>query len=179
MVCKYDCDFSAWISDSTTDAEIRSLVLNFFPYLSSTAKQSCQGSRLANAFRALIQNLNNLTQADLQILISSGFSLSTLFSASELANLSPFVLRAFSSTIINMQFDKQSARVILNKLIDTSNPSSLTISSIGNLIVGLDVNSLNSLSTNDLRLNLGRILSSVDDMDTYFKELLIQKVFYF
>ena len=37
--CKTDCDFSDWITDNSSIAEIRTLISNFFPYLSSSSKQ--------------------------------------------------------------------------------------------------------------------------------------------
>lgn len=37
--CKTDCDFNDWISDNSSETEIRTLITNFFPYLSASSKQ--------------------------------------------------------------------------------------------------------------------------------------------
>jgi hypothetical protein len=101
-----------------------------------------------------------------------------LFTAKEIANLSASVLSAFKSSIAEMQFDKETARIVLSKLFDTSKPRNLKIVEVKNLIIGLDTASLNLLNVTDIRENLNLIITSVaENVDYYFKYILITKYF--
>jgi hypothetical protein len=125
----------------------------------------------------LIKDSNNLSQDDYNLIVNSGFSLKTLFTTNEIASLSGSVLNAFKSSIITMTFDRESARIILNKLFDVSNVGELDLNTIKNLIIGLDTKALNLLSSSQIKSNLDLIINSVDLMDSYFKEILISRYF--
>ncbi len=125
----------------------------------------------------MIKDSNNLSQDDYNLIVNSGFSLKTLFTTNEIASLSGSVLNAFKSSIITMTFDRESARIILNKLFDVSNVGELDLNTIKNLIIGLDTKALNLLSSSQIKSNLDLIINSVDLMDSYFKEILISRYF--
>ena len=78
----------------------------------------CKSTSIVQSIRKIISNLNNVTQADIQLVIDTGFSLNTLFTAKEIANLSPSVLSAFKNSIFYMQFYRETARIILSKLFN-------------------------------------------------------------
>jgi len=99
-----------------------------------------------------------------------------LFAPSELAQLSPSVLKAFQSSIITMTFDKQTARIILQKIFNVTFASTISLNTLGNLIIGLDSSTLNDVPNSEVKLNLNLILNSVDYADPFFKEILIRKV---
>ena len=128
------------------------------------------------SIRKIISNLNNVTQADIQLVIDTGFSLNTLFTAKEIANLSPSVLSAFKNSIVDMQFDRETARIILSKLFNIS--TDLKLTQIKNLMIGLDTATLILLNVTDIRENIKLIISSIgDDVDFFFKYILITKYF--
>ncbi len=128
------------------------------------------------SIRKIISNLNNVTQADIQLVIDTGFSLNTLFTAKEIANLSPSVLSAFMNSIVDMQFDRETARIILSKLFNIS--TDLKLTQIKNLMIGLDTATLILLNVTDIRENIKLIISSIgDDVDFFFKYILITKYF--
>ena len=138
----------------------------------------CKSTSIVQSIRKIISNLNNVTQADIQLVIDTGFSLNTLFTAKEIANLSPSVLSAFKNSIVDMQFDRETARIILSKLFNISNPTDLKLTQIKNLINGLDTATLLLLNVTDIRENINLIISSIgDDVDFFFKYILITKYF--
>ena len=138
----------------------------------------CKSTSIIQSLRKLISNLTDATQADLQLVIDSGFSLNTLFTTKEIAGLSSSVLSTFKSSIIDMQFDRETARIVLLKLFDTSKPINLRISQLKNLFIGLDTTTLNLLNVTEIRENFNLIISSVgENVDYFFKYILVTKYF--
>ena len=121
----------------------------------------CKSTSIVQSIRKIISNLNNVTQADIQLVIDTGFSLNTLFTAKEIANLSPSVLSAFKNSIVDMQFDRETARIILSKLFNISNPTDLKLTQIKNLINGVDTATLILLNVTDIRENIKLIIFSL------------------
>lgn len=73
-----------------------------------------------------------------------------------------------------MTFDKQTARIILQKIFTFA--STIKLNMLGNLIIGLDSSTLNDVPNSEVKLNLNLILNYLDYADPFFKEILIRKV---
>lgn len=133
----------------------------------------CKGTAIINAFKSLIMNLNTVSTADFDLIMSSGFELTTLFTNSEIKLLQAAVLKSFLPKISAMDFDKATARIILGKVFEDSD-----LRKYGNLIIGLDSSFLNSLSTETVVSNFKIFLDASLTADDYFKKIFIDKVNY-
>lgn len=133
----------------------------------------CKGTAIINAFKSLIMNLNTVTASDLELIINSGFDLTTLFTNNEIKLLPAAVLKSFLPKIAKMDFDKATARIILDKIFEDPD-----LSKYGNLIVGLDSSFLNTLTTSTVVTNFKIFLDASLSADDYFKKLFIDKVIF-
>ncbi len=115
----------------------------------------------------------------MQFIMKSGLSLSTLFTPSELGQLPASIFQTYKNEIVDTQFDKQTARVILSQTFNFTNGSTIKLNTLGNLIIGLDSAILNDVPSSEIKSNLKLILNSIDNADSNFKEITIRKVLNF